>query len=113
MIPRDLFQELRQQLKEYPVVTMLGPRQAGKITLSRWLLKDFSYVSLEPPDVLAFAQEDPIGFLNQYPTKSIFDEIQRAPHLLSYLQTIVDESGKTGQFVLTGSHQLELRAAIT
>ena len=113
MISRDLSQELLQQLKEYPVVTLLGPRQAGKTTLSRWLLKDFSYVSLETPDVLAFAQEDPIGFLSQYPTKSIFDEIQRAPHLISYLQSIVDESGKTGQFVLTGSHQLELRAAIT
>lgn len=113
MISRDLSQELLQQLEEYPVVTLLGPRQAGKTTLSRWLLKDFSYVSLEQPDVLAFAQDDPIGFLNQYPTKCIFDEIQRAPHLISYLQNIVDESGKIGQFVLTGSHQLELRAAIT
>ena len=113
MVPRHLSQELLQQLEEYPVVTLLGPRQAGKTTLSRWLLKDFSYVSLETPDVLAFAQEDPIGFLGHYPTKCIFDEIQRAPHLISYLQNIVDESGKTGQFVLTGSHQLELRAAIT
>jgi hypothetical protein len=32
---------------------------------------------------------------------------------LSYLQGIVDEAKHNGQFVLTGSHQLELRAAIT
>jgi predicted AAA+ superfamily ATPase len=113
MISRDLSQELLQQLKEYPVVTLLGPRQAGKTTLARELLKDYAYVNLETPDVLAFAQDDPRGFLTQYPDKTIFDEIQRAPHLLSYLQSIVDESGRTGQFVLTGSHQLELRAAIT
>jgi len=113
MISRDLSQELLQQLKEYPVVTLLGPRQAGKTTLARELLKDYAYVNLETPDVLAFAQDDPRGFLAQYPDKTIFDEIQRAPHLISYLQSIVDESGKTGQFVLTGSHQLELRAAIT
>jgi len=113
MISRDLSQELLQQLKEYPVVTLLGPRQAGKTTLARELLKDYAYANLETPDVLAFAQDDPRGFLTQYPDKTIFDEIQRAPHLLSYLQSIVDESGKTGQFVLTGSHQLELRAAIT
>ena len=113
MIPRDLSQELLQQLKEYPVVTLLGPRQAGKTTLARELLKDFAYVSLEVPDILAFAKDDPRGFLAQYPEETIFDEIQRAPHLISYLQGIVDESGKTGQFVLTGSHQLELRAAIT
>ena len=113
MIFRDLSQELLQQLKEYPVVTLLGPRQAGKTTLARELLKDYAYVNLETPDVLAFAQDDPRGFLTQYPDKTIFDEIQRAPHLISYLQSIVDESRKTGQFVLTGSHQLELRAAIT
>jgi len=113
MIPRDLSQELLQQLKEYPVVTLLGPRQAGKTTLARELLKGYAYVSLEAPDILAFAKDDPRGFLAQYPDETIFDEIQRAPHLISYLQSIVDESGKTGQFVLTGSHQLELRAAIT
>lgn len=113
MISRDLSRELLQQLKEYPVVTLLGPRQAGKTTLARELLKDFAYVSLETPDILAFAKDDPRGFLAQYPIKTIFDEIQRAPHLISYLQGIVDESGQAGQFVLTGSHQLELRAAIT
>ena len=113
MISRDLSQELLQQLKEYPAVTLLGPRQAGKTTLARGLFKNYAYVSLETPDVMAFAKEDPRGFLAQYPDETIFDEIQRAPHLISYLQSIVDESGKTGQFVLTGSHQLELRAAIT
>ena len=113
MISRDLSQELLQQLKEYPAVTLLGPRQAGKTTLARGLFKNYAYVSLETPDVMAFAKEDPRGFLAQYPDETIFDEIQRAPHLISYLQSIVDESGKTGQFVLTGSHQMELRAAIT
>ena len=113
MINRVLSRELLQQLKEYPVVTLLGPRQAGKTTLARGLLTGYAYVSLEAPDILAFASEDPRGFLAQYPVKTIFDEIQRAPHLISYLQGIVDESGQAGQFVLTGSHQLELRAAIT
>ena len=81
--------------------------------MARALLKDYAYVSLETPDILRFAQEDPRGFLAQHPEKAIFDEIQRAPHLVSYLQGIVDESGTTGQFVLTGSHQLGLSAAIT
>lgn len=102
-----------RQLKEYPVVTLLGPRQAGKTTLARALLKDYAYVSLETPDILKFAQEDPRGFLARYPEKTIFDEVQRASHLISYLQGMVDESGTTGQFVLTGSHQLELGATIT
>ena len=113
MIPRHLSRELLQQLEEYPVVTLLGPRHAGKTTLTRALLEDYAYVSLETPDILRFAREDPRGFLAQYPSKTIFNEIQRAAHLISYLQGIVDESGATGQFVLTASHQLELRNAIT
>ncbi len=113
MIPRHLSRELLQQLKEYPVVTLLGPRQTGKTTLARTLLKDYAYVSLETPDILRFSQEDPRGFLARYPEKTIFGEIQRAAHLISYLQGIVDESGTTGQFVLTGSHQLELGTAIS
>ncbi|MDH5354918.1 MAG: ATP-binding protein [Gammaproteobacteria bacterium] len=113
MIPRHLSQELLRQLGEYPIVTVLGPRQAGKTTLTRALLKDYQYVSLETPDILDFAFEDPRAFLTRYSNKIIFDEIQRAPHLINYLQGIVDESNRAGQFVLTGSHQLELRAAIT
>ena len=113
MIPRLLKSELLTQLREYPVVTILGPRQAGKTTLVRHVLKDFDYVSLETPDIRRFALEDPRAFLNHHPGKVIFDEIQRAPELLSYLQGMVDEHGENGQYVLTGSHQLQLRAAIT
>lgn len=112
MIPRTLTPELLTQLAEYPVVTVLGPRQAGKTTLVRTALPDYDYVSLETPEIRQLALEDPKAFLKRYPRRTILDEIQRAPLLLSYLQTLVDERpGENGQFVLTGSHQLELRAA--
>ena len=113
MIPRQLSAELENLLGEYPIVTVLGPRQAGKTTLVREILDKFEYVNLETPDVLNFAQEDPRAFLSTFKNKTIFDEIQRVPQLLSYLQGMVDETGTPGQFVLTGSHQLELRAAIS
>lgn len=113
MIPRRLSTELVTQLTEFPSVTILGPRQAGKTTLARLTLPDFDYVTLENPEALALANEDPQGFLESYGKQTIFAEIQRAPHLLSYLQGIVDEGGGNGQFVLTGSHQLELRQAVS
>jgi len=113
MIQREITKELITQLKEYPVVTVLGPRQAGKTTLVREVLSDYTYVNLENPETRQFAIDDPKAFLKQYKNKVIFDEVQRTPHLLSYIQTIVDESKRNGQFVLTGSHQLELKAAIT
>lgn len=113
MIPRLLQKELLTQLGEFPIVTVLGPRQAGKTTLARAALPHFEYVSLEDPEVSAIASEDPKGFLKRYSREVILDEIQRAPHLLSYLQGIVDEDGGNGLFVLTGSHQLELREAVS
>jgi predicted AAA+ superfamily ATPase len=59
------------------------------------------------------ASEDPRSSLKAHAGSTIFDEIQRVPNLLSYLQGIVDEEKHNGRFVLTGSHQIELRAAIT
>jgi len=113
MIPRLLKKELIKQLGEYPVVTILGPRQAGKTTLVRNALPEYHYVNLEIPDIRQFAEQDPRAFLKQYSEKVIFDEVQRVPELLSYLQGMVDNRRGNGQFVLTGSHQLQLRAAIT
>jgi len=113
MILRILQAELLAQLREYPVVTVLGPRQAGKTTLVRMTLPDYDYVSLEDPENRQIASEDPRAFLKAYTGKTIFDESQRTPHLLSYLQGIVDADNRPGRFVLTGSHQLELHAAIS
>jgi len=113
MIERELFPELSTLLGEYPIVTVIGPRQAGKTTLVRNKLPDFRYVNLESPDTRAFAEDDPRGFLAEYGEPVILDEIQRVPSLLSYLQERVDAAPGNGRFVITGSHQLELRAAIT
>jgi len=98
--------------KEFRVITVVGPRQAGKTTLCRLAFPRYKYVSLEDPDTRLFASEDPRGFLNEYRKNVILDEVQRAPLLLSYIQTIVDEDNLKAQFILTGSHQLELGAAI-
>ncbi len=113
MIPRHIQRELQIQLCEYPIVTILGPRQAGKTTLVKSVLPDYAYVNMENPEVRQFATDDPKAFLKQYPQRAIFDEIQRTPQLLSYLQEIVDRDKMNGQFVLTGSHQLLLREAVT
>ena len=113
MIKRDIENELHQLVKEYPVVTILGPRQAGKTTLAKMALKKYTYCNLELPENRAFAENDPQAFLKQFNAFVIIDEIQRVPHLLSYIQVRVDENQINGEFVLTGSHQLELNEAIT
>ncbi len=106
MIKRHIEAELHKLLKEYPVVMLLGPRQAEKTTLARNALNSYEYCNLEHPEVRQFAIDDPKAFLAQFKSNIILDEIQRVPALLSYIQVIVDEKQCNGQYVLTGSHQL-------
>lgn len=113
MIPRKITEELIEVAREYPVVTINGPRQSGKTTLVRAVFPEHHYCNLEQPDVRALAEKDPRTFLKTYPAPVIFDEIQRVPDLLSYIQVAVDSCKDRGQYILTGSHNLSLHAAIT
>ncbi len=113
MITRDITEELIRSAAEYPVVTILGPRQSGKTTLARMTFPDRPYFSLEDPDVRIAAEADPRGFLGQMEDGSILDEVQRFPALLSYLQGMVDKNKTHGRFILTGSHQPQLHMAIS
>ena len=97
----------------YPIVTLTGPRQAGKTTLIRHVFPEKEYVSLEDPDMRYLAQSDPRIFLGRFPDGAIFDEVQRAPELFSYLQTIVDMSNKEGMFILSGSQSFLLQEKIS
>ena len=97
----------------YPVVTLCGPRQSGKTTLTRHLFPDYDYVSLEDPDSRLAFESDPRGFLRQHPAPCIFDEVQNTPKLVSYLQGIVDQENRPGLYILTGSRQMELQETIT
>ena len=113
MITRAISEELVRSAAEYPVVTILGPRQSGKTTLARMTFPDKPYFSLEDPDVRMAAETDPRGFLGQIENGGILDEVQRLPALLSYVQGMVDQDRRRGRFILTGSHQPQLHEAIS
>ena len=113
MIRRDITPHLISLFDKYPFVTVTGPRQSGKTTLCRTAFPNLEYVNMEAPDVREFAESDPRAFLGQFNDGAIIDEIQRVPDLLSYLQVIGDESGRNGLFVLTGSEQFNLSAAVS
>jgi len=100
-------------LDQYPVVTVLGPRQSGKTTFVRHEYPDFGYANLEDPELRALANEDPNAFFSRFRRPMIIDEVQRVPELLSTIQVLVDAEGRNGRFILTGSHQLKLGAAIS
>ena len=113
MYHRIMQEELEDAAKKFPIVTVLGPRQSGKTTLVQQTFPDKPYVNMEAIHVRELATSDPVGFLERYPEGAILDEIQEVPSLLSYIQVRVDTSNRKGEFILTGSHQLELNEAIS
>jgi len=113
MIPRHAHSALLELAVGYPVLALTGPRQSGKTTLARAAFSEKAYVSLEDLDELAFATQDPRGFLARFPRGAVIDEAQRCPAIFSYLQGRVDAERRMGAFVLTGSQQFGLMAGIT
>lgn len=113
MIERNLAAVLRRAATWAPSITLTGPRQSGKTTLCRAVFPDHSYCSLEAPDDRSFAHDDPRAFLKQFPRGAIVDEVQRVPHLLSYLQGIIDADPVPGRWILTGSQNFALLESVT
>ncbi len=113
MIERELSKKVKSLAKKMPIIAIVGPRQSGKTTLAKTLFKNKPYISFENTDVRSHALNDPRDFLGRYPKGAIFDEVQRAPELFSYLQGVVDEKDKPGMFILTGSQHFLLLEKVT
>lgn len=114
-IKRSLEPVLKKAASEFPAMVLTGPRQSGKTTILQHLFGgNYHYVSLEPPDVRASAEEDPRTFLEMHPPPVIFDEVQYAPGLLPYIKEKIDaDRHKSGQYLLTGSQNLLLMEKVT
>ncbi|TPW18293.1 MAG: hypothetical protein FD130_323 [Halothiobacillaceae bacterium] len=95
-----------ERLKHLPAVALLGPRQVGKSTLVKQLLKPFEkaiYLDLERPADLNKLR-DPEAYFALHTDKLIcLDEIQRTPELFPLLRSVIDVRGRNGQFLILGS----------
>lgn len=112
MIERAITSKIISLADKFQVITLTGPRQSGKTTLVKTAFPSLPYVSLEEPDIRQIALTDPRGFLSNYPSGAILDEIQNTPDLFSYIQTRVDEDRQV-QFILTGSSNFLLLERIS
>ena len=108
MIDREITPHLLRSFGKYPIVTVTGPRHAGKTTLCRAVFPHLGYADLEDSRVRYRAESDPRGFLAGFPEGAVLDEVHHVPVLLSQLMVHVDEVGRKGLFVLTGSEQYGL-----
>jgi uncharacterized protein len=114
MISRTASFKLKQLARKFPAIGVLGPRQSGKTTLAKITFPKKPYISFENQDNVLLVTRDPRAFLLAYKNGAIFDEVQRVPMLLSYLQGVIDENpNKTGLFILTGSYNLMLLESVS
>lgn len=109
-IKRTAEQTLLRYLKAFPVTGLTGPRQSGKTTMLKSILKDsYRYVSFDSPVKVAEFRDDPERFMRIYHDKVIFDEAQKVPEIFSYVKIAVDNDRENyGKFILTGSSQFML-----
>jgi len=113
MIYREIEEALFSLMQKYPAINMTGPRQSGKTTLVKHLLKEHRYFSLENPDIRLFAEKDPRGFLHSAGERYILDEVQNAPFLFSYIQQEIDDGKPNGSIILLGSQSFFINEHIS
>lgn len=105
-INRQISNLITQYLQHFPAVAILGPRQCGKSTLAKQIIKDNPnsvYLDLEKISDRN-KLNDPEMFFRINSNKLIcLDEIQKQPELFSTLRSIIDENNRNGQFLILGS----------
>lgn len=90
------------------VLLLSGPRQCGKTTLAKQLAtEDTLYRTLDDLALRQLAENDPNGFVKHTGKMQIIDEVQRVPNLLSAIKLVVDEDTRPGQYLLTGSANIQ------
>lgn len=114
MLNREASNKIKKISASRKVVLVTGPRQVGKTTLLKMMAeKERNYVSLDDLNIRKLAQDDPRLFMMTYTPPIIIDEVQYAPNLLSYIKLNVDNSGKKGEYWLTGSQKFELMKGVS
>lgn len=110
--PRYIEETLLERLSSFPVVGITGPRQAGKTTLAKSIVKSIPksvvYLDLELPSDLNRLRNAEL-FLRENDTKMIvIDEVQRKPELFPLLRAMVDLRREPGRFLILGSASPDL-----
>ncbi len=113
LIPRHLTAKVARTLQTSRVINIVGPRQTGKTTLVRDMLKAARVLNLDDDSLLSSLASDPFGQLTAVAGEAraaglpiVIDEVQRLPQITLALKRIVDQDRRPGQFVLTGSSDI-------
>ncbi len=109
LIKRSIKTKIIELLKDFRIVYLTGPRQAGKSTLVREIANErgMGYYTLDDAALAASAESDPQGLLASLPKPLVLDEFQMAPNLIGAIKMASDTAnGQKGIFLLTGSSDI-------
>jgi len=112
---QQLIREVLEALKRAPVVALLGPRQAGKTTLARQVVRSgvfpcnesLNYFDLEDPTHVE-RLATPMLALQQLAGLVVIDEIQQRPDLFPILRVLTDREASPARFLILGSASRDL-----
>ncbi len=109
-IQRIAEKELGRALARSPAVAILGPRQCGKSTLAKTLLKNIPAVYLDLQDRADRNKlREPELYFDRHRDKLIcLDEIQLLPEFFSILRSEIDRDRRPGRFLILGSASRDL-----
>jgi len=115
-IPRAIEETFKRLSAEFPAVLLTGPRQVGKTTTLRKLMREEGngreYITLDDLTEREMAKKDPKLFFQIHKPPVFIDEVQYAPELFSYIKIHIDKTHNPGDFWLTGSQVFKLMKGV-
>lgn len=100
-------EEFRLTAQTMRIVLVSGPRQCGKTTLLKAMLRPGDlFLSFDDEATREAAASDPVAFFRPYLKKYqriAIDEVQKVPTLFAGMKMIVDEEPIPGRFLISGS----------
>ena len=112
LVKRKISNKVEEYCRIFPVVAIVGPRQAGKTTFVKdfatTLNRPYIYLDLEKPSDLDKLDNAQYYFSEYRDRCIIIDEIQNRPGLFEVIRAIVDENRENGRFIVLGSAGPEL-----
>lgn len=116
MFTRQLQKNIEKRLDSSKAIIMLGPRQVGKTTLIKSIIKDKTFLFLDGDDptvrkTLADINTEQLRSLLGNQTLLYIDEAQRIDNIGLTLKIIIDQL-KNVQVLVTGSSAFELNNQI-
>jgi hypothetical protein len=113
MIKRRIEESITENLKHFPAIGLVGPRQSGKTTLAKVIAKKYKrpviYLDLENPQDFEKLDNSQL-YLEQFKEHLvILDEAQRKPELFPLLRSLIDEDKRPGRFMILGSASPSLK----